>query len=39
MIKEFEKIAKDYKSKLESDFLLCGWVTSLNSFIFKNFHI
>jgi hypothetical protein len=38
-LSNFEKIAKDYKSKLESDFLLCGWVTSLNSFIFKNFHI
>jgi hypothetical protein len=33
----FEKAAKVYRSKFGSDFLLCGWSTSLNKFSFSSF--
>ena len=36
-LSNFEKAAMAYKSKINSDFLLCGWSTSLNKFIFNSF--
>jgi len=33
----FEKSAKAYRSKMSSKFLLCGWSTALNKFIFSDF--
>ncbi len=35
----FSNAAKCYKAKSNSEFLLCGWCTSLNQFIFENFNV
>jgi hypothetical protein len=36
-LSNFEKAAMAYNSKFSSDFLLCGWSTSLNKFAFSSF--
>jgi len=33
----FEKSAKAYRTKINSKFLLCGWSTALNKFMFSDF--
>ena len=39
VLENFEKAAKIYNSKLESQFLLCGWCTNTNEFMFSDFII
>lgn len=38
-LEKFENAAKVYNSKSESKYLLCGWCTSKNEFIFSDFTI
>jgi len=33
----FEKSARAYRTKIKLNFLLCGWSTALNKFMFSNF--
>lgn len=38
-LKNFEQAATVYRSKIRADYLLCGWSTSQNCFIFADFCI